>query len=243
MTKKRKNKDKIKGKDKPKARKKAKAALSKSKTKKSLKKAKHISIIPFVIIIMLLLCVIAFLLLRKTGNNDNDTQLDAVNKSDISSDISIEKHKENVDKKTKTSKTEKNSSVQLWFLRLNEKTENISLIPVKRNVSDEGKIENTLKALIDGPSADENARGCLTAVPANLKVRSIKVKDSVAEIDFSAAIGEAATGNILINRIDQIIYTATQFKEVNGIVISVNGKKQNVIGSDGLSIQGVLSRK
>jgi len=211
-------------------------SLSKPRAGRAAKKAGNVSGTPFILVIILLLAVIAFLLLRKT---DNDKPPIAVDKRRAL----VEKPNMTAEKNTKIGEAGKKSNVQVWFLRLDEKTENVSLVPVKRNILDEAKVENALKALIEGPSADEKTRGCLTAVPPNLKIRGIKMKDRVVEIDFNAAIGEAAAGNILMNRIDQIIYTATQFKEVDGITISINGKKQNVIGGDGLSIQGILSRK
>ena len=240
-----KDKGKSKAKSKVKSKPKSKGAGSlvrlKPRAKRRTKKAKHVSKAPFILVIIFLLAVIAFLLLRKT---DSGQPLPTV----ADKRTSAEKSDAQIDKKTKTDETKteevnKKSNVQVWFLRFDEKTENVSLTHVKRNVLDDGKIENALKALIEGPSADEKAKGYLTAIPPNLNVRSIKIKDRVAEIDFNAAIGEAAAGNILMNRIDQIIYTATQFKEIDGIVISVNGKKQNVIGSDGLSIHGILNRK
>ena len=259
-----KSKDKTKAKSKSQDKVKGKAAQPKSRAKRTLrKKAKRVSRAPFIFIIMILLGVIAFLLLRqtdmslpfrtadkrdismeksnvvtekkaKTGETDKTDKVDKTDKIDKADEI---------DKVDKVDKTDKKSDVQVWFLRLDEKTENIFLVPAKRNVLDDGKIENALKALIEGPSAGEKARGYLTAVPANLKIRDIKIKNRVAEIDFSAAIGEGAGGNILMNRIDQIIYTATQFNGIDGITISINGKRQNVIGGEGLSIQGILSRK
>ena len=250
-----KNKGKSKAKSKVKSKPKSKGAGSllrlKPRAKRRTKKAKHVSRAPFIIVIILLLAVIAFLLLRKTDSGQPPPPVADKRASAEKSDAPVEKKTKLDEAKTNEVKTEeakageanKKSNVQVWFLRFDEKTENVSLTSVQRNVSDDGKIENALKALIEGPSAGEKSRGYLTAVPPNLSVRSVKIKNRVAEIDFNAAIGEAAAGNILMNRIDQIIYTATQFKEIDGIVISVNGKKQSVIGGDGLSIHGVLNRK
>ena len=231
-----KNKGKSKDKNSVQNKSKGRAALSKPRARRTSKKTKSVSRAPFIFVIILLLAVIAFLLLRKTDNVKSPVAMDKRS-------VSVEKTNMTPEKSAKTDEVSKKSNVQVWFLRLDEKTENVSLVPVNRSVLDDGKIENTLKALIEGPSAGERARGYLTAVPPNLKIKNITIKDRVAEIYFNAAIGEAAAGNILMNRIDQIIYTATQFKEVDGIAISINGKKQSVIGSDGLSIQGILRRK
>ena len=244
-----KSKDKTSTKSKSQNKGKGKTTQSKSRAKRvPKKKAKHVSRSPFIFIIILLLGVIAFLLLRKTDINLPSPAVDKRNTSVVKPDAMPEK-KAKTDETDKTNKTDKVNkadkklNVQVWFLSLNEKTENISLMPVRRSVLEDGKIENALKALIDGPSAEEKAKGCLTAVPSNLKVRGIKIKNRVAEIDFNTAIGEEAAGNILMNRIDQIVYTATQFDDIDGIIISINGKKQSAIGGEGLLIQGILNRK
>jgi len=79
-------------------------------------------------------------------------------------------------------------------------------------------------------------------VPASLRLRSVNIKGSTAEIDFSGEIEQSAAGEIVIKRVQQIVYTATQFDNVDSIVIMINGQRRKTLGSDGFSISGPLRR-
>jgi spore germination protein GerM len=133
--------------------------------------------------------------------------------------------------------------VKVYFVKLNEKSEKMYLAPVTRTVNGGSLLENTMKELIRGPTAAEKKKGHLTAVPSGLRVNSVKIKNRSAEIDFNGAIEQGAGGSILINRIDQIVYTATQFPNVKSVVIKINGKQRQTLGTDGLSIGGPLHRR
>jgi len=133
--------------------------------------------------------------------------------------------------------------VKIYFVKLNEKTEKMLLTPVARKVARGEPLENTMRELIKGPTVAEKKKGLLTAVPPGLKVKSIRLKNGMAEIDFNGAIEQGAGGSVLINRIDQIVYTATQFRDVRSIVIKINGRPRQTLGTDGLSIGGPLHRR
>lgn len=133
--------------------------------------------------------------------------------------------------------------VKIYLVRLNEESEKMYLAPVARKVAGESVLENTMRELIKGPTASEKKRGMLTAVPSGLRVNRVKIRNNVAEIDFNGAIEQGAAGSILINRIDQIVYTATQFPNVGSVVIKINGKPRQTLGDDGLSIGGPLHRR
>jgi len=133
--------------------------------------------------------------------------------------------------------------VKIYLLMFNEKTEKTVLYPVRRKIKSDEPVVNSLRELIKGPTRKEKEKNLLTAVPGNLVVRGVVIKDKTAVIDFNEAIEFNAVGNILINRIDQILYTATQFDSVESVLIQVNGKPRKFIGGDGLSLGGPLSRK
>ncbi len=133
-------------------------------------------------------------------------------------------------------------AVKIYLVRFDERTEKTNLMPVSRTVDASSMLEESLKKLISGPTPDEEKRGLLTAIPRNLRLRGIKVINRTAEIDFNSVLEEGGTGNILIHRIDQIIYTATQFNTVKNVIIKVDGKRRRTLGSDGLSIGAPLYR-
>jgi len=133
--------------------------------------------------------------------------------------------------------------VKVYFVKFDEKSERMYLAPVARNIPRGALLENTMKELIKGPTPAEKRKGHLTAVPSGLRVNSIRIKNRSAEIDFNGAIEQGASGSILINRIDQIVYTATQFPNINSVIIKINGKQKQTLGTDGLSIGGPLHRR
>jgi spore germination protein GerM len=146
-------------------------------------------------------------------------------------------------KKEQQAKTPAKEEVRIYFVKFNEKSEKMLLTPVTRKIGRELPLENTMRELIKGPNAAEKKKGLLTAVPSNLRINGIRLKGGTAEIDFNGAIEQGAGGSVLINRIDQIVYTATQFPQVKSIVIKINGRPRQTLGTDGLSIGGPLHRR
>jgi spore germination protein GerM len=134
-------------------------------------------------------------------------------------------------------------SIDVYFLRLNESDEKFHLVSVKRSVEGDSPLQSSMEALIRGPSSGELKKGYLSAVPGTLRVRRVTVNGKVATIDFSGAIEEGAAGNVLMHRLDQIVYTATQFDSIDSVIIMVDGKRRSSLGGDGLSISGPLHRR
>lgn len=134
-------------------------------------------------------------------------------------------------------------SVKIYFVALNEKTDKMYLAAVSRKVGKQPLLENTLRELVKGPTAAEKRKGLLTAIPPELRINSVKIRNKTAEIDFNSAIEYGAAGSILLNRLDQIVYTATQFSGVGSVIIKINGKARQTLGADGLSISGPLHRR
>ncbi len=133
-------------------------------------------------------------------------------------------------------------AAKIYFVRHDERDDGLRLVPVTRKVAREKRLDQALRELVRGPTAAEKKRGLLTAVPPDLRVRSVKVSNRVAEVDFNGVIEEGAAGSILINRVDQIIYTLTEFPDVDAVLIKVNGSRRNTLGADGLSIGAPRTR-
>ncbi|MBN2041695.1 MAG: GerMN domain-containing protein [Spirochaetes bacterium] len=136
-----------------------------------------------------------------------------------------------------------NQEYYIYLVRFDRKSENMSLAPVKRNVKAESPLADTLKELIKGPSGREKARGLLTAVPPDLRIRDIQIAGRNAVIDFDSSIEENADGQILLTRIDQLVYTITQFSGIDAVIIKVNGRRREFLGGEGLSVSKPLGRR
>jgi spore germination protein GerM len=104
-------------------------------------------------------------------------------------------------------------------------------------------LEAALQELLKGLSGAEKRGGLLSAMPERLALRGITVKNRTAYIDFNDAFEENAIGNIIQSRIDQIVYTATQFEDVDGVIIQVNGVAKKFVGGDGVVLNNPLTRR
>jgi len=173
---------------------------------------------------------------KNTANNT----LSETEKTEKNSLEDMKKDKEDLKEQGKDKKIEK--EVKVYFLKLDEKTEKIYLASVTRKVNGLDILSATLESLIKGPSNFEKNKGYISAVPENLKIRSVTIKKGIAEIDFDKTIEENAAGDILIKRIQQIVYTATQFENIHSVLIKINGQSRKTLGADGFSIGGSLRR-
>ncbi len=137
---------------------------------------------------------------------------------------------------------EKREETRVFFLKLNEKTEHLYLASVKRTVPVQGNMQSAIDFLIKGPSKYEKSRGFFSAVPKSLRLISAKVNGKNAILNFSGHLEKGAAGEILLKRVRQIVYTATEFKNIDSITLLINGKKRKTLGVDGLFIGRHLKR-
>lgn len=215
----------------------------------------------YVLAIMALLAAVVFmanrLYFRQTdwiASDGRPTRQEAVveDKKDASSPGVERKADELKDGKKETASVDKNDGekhvlapereVRLYFLRFDEKTEKVDLAWARRTMRADVPLLETMKELARGLNKKEERSGLLSALPQGLLVRGVSVHNRVAYIDFNEALERNAVGNILMSRIDQIVFTATQFDGVDGVVIKINGVERTTLGPDGLALARPLTR-
>jgi len=101
---------------------------------------------------------------------------------------------------------------------------------------------DSLNALLAGPTADERRRGLLNLIPPNTIIISATVRGNTAYINFNE--------NFMFNtygiegyaaQLRQIIWTATEFSNVNDVQILVEGRRIDYLG-EGIWIGSPISR-
>ena len=152
------------------------------------------------------------------------------------------------DRKSKRKKISKTpwigeGNIKIYLVYFNNRTHKRSLTPVNRQIKLDAPVRRALEELVKGPNSKEKGRGLLSAIPNNMGINEIKVKNKKAVLDFNQVIEENANGDILLSRIDQIVYTVTQFDFIDGVIIKINGKRRKFIGGEGLSISGPIYRR
>lgn len=228
----------------------AKKAKPKTVKKPTQKKSDKGSAL-YVLIIMCLLALIAlsaerfydniFKPSKESPSVTETADRDTFHESDEVTDRHIEDSPLE-DEPVKPELVSEQKTVRVYLITYDEKTGGVALAPVPRVVDSKNYLEDTISHLLEGPTSDEKKRGYLTAIDRNAAVRSATVSNRIAVIDFNAAIESGGGGELLLNRIDQIVYTATQFDEIDAVRIKIDGRFKNTFGSDGISISSPLMR-
>ena len=124
-----------------------------------------------------------------------------------------------------------------------DKNENIKLAYIFKTVDNKNILNKSIKSLLRELNRREKHLGFLNALNSNIKLLSSDIRKGIAYLNFNSNLEYGAAGSILRSRIRQIIYTATQFDNVRGVVIKINGRRRGTLGGDGLSIGGILKRR
>jgi len=97
-----------------------------------------------------------------------------------------------------------------------------------------------MKELLAGPKPEE---GASSELPRGVKILGIKVRGQTAMIDFNHKLEDCGGGSArLQGMIAQIVYTATDVPGVEKAWILIEGKKEVVLGGEGLVLDRPLGR-
>ena len=121
-------------------------------------------------------------------------------------------------------KVESTLSVTLYY----PDDSGMKIIAVKRDVKPSpDKYTAVMKSLMSGT----DKKGTVDIIPKTAKLRSVKVKDGVAKVDFSRELVKdfngGSTGEEML--VGSIVDTLTEFSEVKKVQILVEGKAVDTI--------------
>lgn len=104
------------------------------------------------------------------------------------------------------------------------------VLPLTRKVPADNLAENTLRALLEGPSPLEQQQGYATNIPAEAILNSLNVEEGTALVDFSDGLTHGLNESCQIQAVKtQIEKTLTQFDEIDKVLISINGESEGVL--------------
>ena len=116
--------------------------------------------------------------------------------------------------------------VRAYFLMADESGDP-KLVPVLRTVPRTAAVvEAALQALVAGPSTKErNADPPLTsAVPSDTEVLGVRIDGDLATVDLSAEFASGGGSTSMFGRLAQVVYTVTQFSEVDRVSFEIDGE-------------------
>jgi len=88
----------------------------------------------------------------------------------------------------------------------------------------------TIEELIKGPTAEEKQAGYFTGIESDTKINKLTIVDGTAGIDFNEALEEGVGGSCRVVGIrQQIIQTLMQFEKVKKVIISINGRTEDIL--------------
>lgn len=105
------------------------------------------------------------------------------------------------------------------------------VFPVTRTVAKSaGVARAALEEMLKGPTAQEQADGFATMINPGVKINSLTIDKGVAKVDFDGTIQQGVGGSCRVSMMRlQIEQTLKQFPTVKSVIISVNGKTEDVL--------------
>ncbi|MFH0915606.1 MAG: GerMN domain-containing protein [bacterium] len=99
-----------------------------------------------------------------------------------------------------------------------------------------------MKALLEGPSAEERTAGMFSAIPDGTTFLGLSIKDGVATVDLSREYASGGGSLSMAMRLAEVVFTLTQFPTVDGVNFKLDGKPVDVFGGEGIILDHPVNR-
>jgi len=120
-----------------------------------------------------------------------------------------------------------------------------TLVEVERTVvgrRPDAALRGAIEALLMGPTAEERGKGLSTEIPAGTHLRTLAVRDGIAFVDLTTAIGSGGGSTSMQARLWQIVYTGTQLPVAQQVRLLIDGQERQALGGEGVIIEKPLGR-
>ncbi len=120
-------------------------------------------------------------------------------------------------------------TIGIYFVRVVEGQEQVEMV--------EREIPHTvatgraaIEELLQGPTSQEEAEGFSTSINEGTELQSIDIQDNVAFVDFNERLEEGVAGSAWVTAIrEQIEKTLLQFGTIEEVVISIEGRTEDIL--------------
>jgi hypothetical protein len=118
--------------------------------------------------------------------------------------------------------------IELFFGKTGEEE---SIFSVTREIPYSLEVaKSSLNSLIEGPNEDEATSGYYSSINPETKINLINIIDGIAYVDFSSDLEINVAGSATVNFIrEQIERTLYQFSDINEVIISIEGRMEDVL--------------
>ncbi len=116
------------------------------------------------------------------------------------------------------------------------------LVIAHRDVAQPAVLSGAIAALLDGPTATEAADGLHSEIPAATDLLGVNLVDGLATVDLSSDAASGGGSLSMTARLAQIIFTATQFENVDEVLFWLDGAPVDFFGGEGIVLDQPLDR-
>jgi len=87
-----------------------------------------------------------------------------------------------------------------------------------------------LEFLLEGPTRTEYDEGYYTNLNPDVKIQRLAIENGLAEVDFDETLEGSVGGSCRVTAIrSQIIQTLKQFPTVENVIISIDGRTEDIL--------------
>ncbi len=119
--------------------------------------------------------------------------------------------------------------IYLYFVQVIDGQE--SVLPVERSVPLSERVEEAaIYDLLEGPSLDEENEGFSTAINPGTELNDFVLANGTALVDFNEVLEQGVAGSAWVMAIrEQIEKTLLQFETIDEVIISINGRTEDIL--------------
>lgn len=128
------------------------------------------------------------------------------------------------------------TDVKVYFLR----DERLAI--AHREVRGPATLRGALTGLLAGPTGEEYDAGLLSEIPPRTSLLDLNLSGGVATVDLSSAYAEGGGSLSMSARVAQVVFTATQFDNVERVQFWLDGKPIDFLGGEGIVVSDPLER-
>ncbi len=129
--------------------------------------------------------------------------------------------------------------VVVYFVDYDENLQKPYMVTVTRTISPvadvEERIRKAIEELLKGPTQDEIEKGIISVMPQKASLLNVYIEDETVYLDFSKEIEEGGGSLLMLERLAQIVFTATQFDSVKSVRLQIEGSFIEYFSGEGIT--------
>lgn len=111
-----------------------------------------------------------------------------------------------------------------------------------RSVAGPAVLRGALTEVLEGPTADERDADFATAVADGTELLDLNLADGTATIDLSDEFEQGGGSMLMSARVAQLVFTATQFDNVDDVIFWMEGEPVVFLGGEGIELSEPQTR-